>query len=118
MKIITNIILASLGVIVASFIVEGVNVGFEPWFACVIVAGVLGLINTFIRPVIKFFSIPLNVITLGLFTLVINGGMVLLCDHILPDNIFSVDGFLSALGFSIVLWIVNWLLSFMFKDKE
>lgn len=111
---IARLIISSLAVIIASFFIDGVSI--EPWHWCVVVAVVLGLLNTFVRPILKLLSIPINVLTLGLFTLVINGAMVLLCAHVIPDDHFHVESIGSAVLFSIVLWLVNWLLSFMFKN--
>jgi putative membrane protein len=69
------------------------------------VAIVLGLINTFVRPILIFVTFPLTIITLGLFILVINTLLILLAAAIVPG--FAVDGFFWALLFGIVLWLVN-----------
>ena len=111
---ITRLIISSLAVIVASLFIDGVSI--EPWHWCVVVAVVLGLLNTFVKPIIKLLALPINIITLGLFTFVINTAMVLLCAYCIPDEHFHVDGLSSAFFFSVVLWIVNWLLTFMFKE--
>lgn len=113
---IVRLIISALAVVISSFFIDGVSI--EPWHWCVIVAVVLGLLNTFVKPIIKLFSLPINIITLGLFTLIINGAIVMLCAYIIPDDHFHVDGLGSALIFSIVLWLVNWLLSFMFKNDK
>lgn len=79
---------------------------------------VLGLINAFIRPVIKFVALPVNIVTLGLFTLVINALMVELCAWAVGPHL-EVASFWWALGFSIVLTIVNWALYlFVPSDKK
>jgi len=66
-----------------------------------------------IRPVVKFFSLPLNVLTLGLFTLVINGAMVMLCACCVPA--FHVDSLGTGILYSIILIAVNWLLNLIFN---
>lgn len=81
--------------------------------AALILAVVLGGINAFIKPLILLLTLPLNVMTLGLFTLVINALMIMLAAMIVPG--FSVDGFLWAFLFGIVLALVNAVLN-RFKD--
>ncbi len=73
-----------------------------------IVAIVLGLINMFLKQLILLLTLPVNVMTLGLFTLVINAALVLLAARIVPG--FMVSGFWWALIFSLVLTVVNALL--------
>ena len=75
--------------------------------------------NGVIKPVIKILSIPVTIVTLGLFSFVINGLMVLLCAKIIGDQHFHVDGFWAAVLFSIILSVVNWVISKMFDpDKK
>lgn len=68
----------------------------------------MGAINIFIKPILTLLTLPLSIITLGLFSVVINAFMVMLADKIVPG--FSVDGFVSALLFGIVLGIVTFIL--------
>lgn len=109
---IARFIISAVAVFITAWTLDGVTV--EPWWAALLVALVLGLINTFIRPIAKLISLPLNVLTLGLFTLVINALMVLLCAWCVSDH-FKVDGFLWALAFSVVMTIVGWVLGLFFK---
>ena len=82
-------------------------------FTPLILAVVLGVINTFIRPIILILTLPLTIITLGLFSLVINALLIMLAAVVVPD--FAVDGFLTALLFSIVLSLLN---AFLLPKKE
>ncbi|RBM05539.1 phage holin family protein [Streptomyces sp. PT12] len=79
----------------------------------IFVALIFGLVNLIVKPIVKFFSLPLLILTLGLFTLVINALMLLLTDWIVGDS-FEVDGFgaavLGGLIISIVSWAVNMVL--------
>lgn len=79
------------------------------WVA-LLTALVLAVINHTIRPVFMLISIPVNLLTLGLFSFVINGLMVLLADKIIPE--FAIPSLLMAIYFSIVLAVVNWILHF------
>ena len=112
---ITRLILPTLAVLITALTLDGVTV--EPWWWAVIVAIVLGLINSWIRPLVKLLALPINLLTLGLFTFVINALMVMLCSWLLKPH-FVVDNFWWALGFSIVLTLVAWLLHLFFPTKS
>ncbi len=100
-------ILFSLAVMLVAWIIPGISVnGFLNALA---VGLVLGLINAFIRPVVMFIAIPVNILTMGLFTLVINAFMLKLAAYITPG--FSVDGFLNALWGSLILAILGILIN-------
>ncbi len=77
------------------------------WLAF-IVSIVLAIINHTIKPFFMIISIPINVVTLGLFSFVINGLMILLADKIVPG--FEVPSLLMAIYFAAVLSVVNWVL--------
>lgn len=110
---IARLILSSVAVGITAYFMDSVSI--EPWWVAVIVAVVLGAINSFIRPIVKFFSLPITLLTLGLFSLVINGLMVMLCAWLIKG--FAVDGLWSAVLFSIILACVNWLLNLMFAKN-
>lgn len=82
------------------------------------VALILGVVNSFVSPVIKFLSIPFIIITLGLFLLLINALMLLFTEWLagLFDLDFYVDGFWNALGGAIVITIVTWVVGLIFGD--
>ena len=109
---IIRLLISALSVGITAYLMDTVTV--EPWWAAIVVALVLGVINTVIRPIVKLFSLPVNILTLGLFTFVINALMVLLCANVIPAH-FHVEGFMSALWFSIILSIVSWILSLVIK---
>lgn len=73
-----------------------------------IVALVLGLLNLFVKPILVLLTFPITLITLGLFLLVINAAIIILCSNIVRG--FKVDGFIGALIFSIVLSLSQSLL--------
>src|SRR5215208_6426144 len=80
----------------------------------VIGAGVLGAANAIVKPILTLLTLPLVIITLGLFMLVINVAMLALTEWITPD--FSIDGFWTYIGAAIVVWIVNFVLHAAFGD--
>ena len=103
MHIIINLLINAVAIIVASYLLPGVHV--TDFIAALIAAIVLGLVNAFLKPILVILTLPLTLLTLGLFILVLNVLLVLLVSAIVPG--FEVDGFLWAVLFSIVLWIVN-----------
>ena len=111
----TRLIVSAVAVLVTAYTLEGVTV--DPWWWAIIIAIVLGFINAFIRPLVKLLALPINIMTLGLFTFVINALMVLLCSWIVRPH-FEIAGFWWALGFSLVLTLVNWALHLFVPEKK
>lgn len=103
MPILIHLILSTIAVYATAYILPGVKI--NDWVTALIVAIVLGLVNAFIRPILLVLTLPINVLTLGLFTLVIMGFLVLLVSAIVPG--FHVDNFWWAVLFAIVLAIIN-----------
>jgi putative membrane protein len=81
-----------------------------------LVAVVLGLLNTFLKPLLILLTLPVTLITMGLFLLVINAGLVMLAARIVPG--FVVESFWWALGFSIVLSIVQGFLQGLDRPRD
>jgi putative membrane protein len=83
----------------------------DKWFELLLVALILGAISSFVKPILQILSIPFIIVTLGLFLLVINAGMLLLTSWLAEqlDIGFHVDGFWTAVGGSIVITIVTWI---------
>lgn len=103
MNLLISLLLNGLAVFAASAILSGVHV--EGYVTAIIVALLLGIVNSFIRPIITFLTLPVTILTLGLFLFVINGAMVLLVDGLLSG--FNVDGLFYAIVFSILLSLFN-----------
>jgi putative membrane protein len=103
LSILLSILISSVAVFVTASILPGVHV--DSFGTAIVAAIVLGLINTFIRPILLLLTLPINILTLGLFTLVIIALLVMLASALVPG--FKVDGFWWALAFGLVLWIVN-----------
>jgi len=104
MKYIINWLLITLAVFVSAELLPGVSI--DNLYTAFLVAVVLGIINTFLKPILLILTLPINLFTLGLFTLVINAGLIMLTDKIVGSG-FSVDGFWWALAFSLVMSIVQ-----------
>jgi putative membrane protein len=82
----------------------------------ILVAVVLALLNTFIKPLLIFFTFPVTILTLGLFLLVINAIIIILCSEIVGG--FHVDSFWTALLFSIILSLSQSLMNGLTKEKK
>jgi len=114
MKLLLRWLIATLAVLLTSYVLPGVTLtGF--WTA-VIVALVLGIINAVLKPILVILTLPINILTLGLFTLVINALLIMLASSFVDG--FAVDGFWIALLFSIILSIFNFFLSKLSPNKE
>ena len=103
MNLIINILVSGAAVLITARLLSGVTItGFG---TSVLVAVVLGLVNAVLGRLLLILTLPLNVLTLGLFTFVIIGGLVMLTAAIVPG--FKVASFWWALGFAFVLAVVN-----------
>jgi putative membrane protein len=111
MNIILNILVSSLAVLVTGKLLSGVTV--DGFGTAVAVAIVLGIVNALLGPVLLVLTLPLNILTLGLFTFVIIAGLVMLTTALVPG--FKVAGFGWALGFAFVLALVNAVLHALTK---
>lgn len=81
----------------------------------VLIAGlVLGLVNAIVRPIVIIFTLPVNILTLGLFTFIINAFMLWLVAVIVPG--FSIANFWVAILAGIVYWLVSWSINALIKD--
>jgi putative membrane protein len=114
LQILINLILSGIAVFVSSYILPGVKV--DGFVTALVVVVLLAVVNTFIRPLVLLLTLPINIITLGLFSLVINALMVLLVAAIVPG--FHVEGILWALVFSVVLSLVSSVIYMLVPDKK
>ena len=114
MKLLFRLLITTIIVIALSYFMGGVQV--DNITTAIKVAVVLALLNTFLKPILVFFTFPITVVTLGLFLLVINAAIVLLCDHWLDG--FIISSFLTALIFSILLSISQYILYKFINDDN
>ena len=109
MGLIITLILNTIAVLASAYFIPGVVV--EGFVVAAAVAALLGIINVTLKPILKFMTFPITLGTLGLFSIVINAGMIVLVDQLISG--FSVDNFLTAIYFSLVLslitTIVGWI---------
>lgn len=121
MKLILRWLIIAVALYVAVLVVPGISVEGNAWIAFSVMAVILGLVNAIIRPILKLMSCGFIVITLGLFSLVINAATFMLASAISQNwfNIgFYVDNFWSALLGSLIVSVVTVVLSQILIDKE
>lgn len=107
---IIKILLTALAAFLAAKLTPGVNI--TSYWTAILLALVLGLLDVFVKPILEFISIPVTILTLGLFMLVINAIIILLASWIVSS--FQVSGFWAALLYSIIFSVVSWLLNLIF----
>jgi putative membrane protein len=118
---INAVALAAAAYLVPMIIPNGIVVAGEPaWLSVVIMALIFGLINALIRPLLKLVTCPLILLTLGLFTLIINGLMLWLASWIGQqlDVGFVVNGFWAAVLGALIISVVSFVLSLIFREEE
>jgi len=114
LQILINLVLSGIAVLISAYVLPGVVV--DGFLAAIVVAVILSVVNTFIKPLIMLLTLPINILTLGLFSLVINALMVMLVDVVVPG--FQVAGILWALIFSIVLSLISGAIYMLVPDKK
>jgi putative membrane protein len=92
------------------------SVSIHGWAGYLIGSAVLAIANTIVKPLLAILTLPLIVVTLGLFYLLINIAMVALAEWIAPN--FSIDGFWTYVGVVFVVWAVNWIAGQILGDVE
>jgi putative membrane protein len=111
---IVRFLLSGVAVLLTAYLLPGVHV--DHYGYALLVAALLSVANVIVKPILIIFTIPITILTLGLFLLVINAAIILLVDYFTPG--FDVDGFWWALAFSLILSIFNSLFGDMMKEKN
>jgi putative membrane protein len=122
-RFLVRLVAGAVALAVAAWLIDGISVGpgttGERLLTLLAVALIFGLVNAFVRPIVRLISIPLFIITLGLFTFVVNALMLMLTAWIGDqfDLAFEVDGFWSALLGALVISIVTFVLNVILPDR-
>lgn len=116
-KLLIRLLINAVAIWAAASIVPGLELFTGHWGQVVVVALVFGIINTLLKPVLTLLGLPFIILTLGLFTLVINGLMLGLTAGL--TEALAVEGFVAAVLGSIVISIVSWFLGmFLGADED
>ena len=100
-------------ILLASYIIDGIHV--SGFFPAVFAAAILGILNAFFRPILIILTLPINLVTFGLFTFVINAMMLKMASAVIPG--FDVYGFWSAVFGSLLISVTSWLLTSFVNEK-
>lgn len=114
MKFLGKLLINTLAIILAAYVLPGIDV--EDSWRAFLVAALLAVLNVTVKPLLIIFTIPITILTLGLFLLVINAVIILIAGSIIPG--FTVTGFWWALLFSIVMSVINSVLEYFIRASE
>ncbi|MBP6926591.1 MAG: phage holin family protein [Candidatus Pacebacteria bacterium] len=112
MKIIIHWLILTLAVLATPFIVSGIHV--NSLLTAVVVAAILGFINTVIKPIVTILTLPINIITLGLFSVILNGLFFWFVAGVVSG--FTIDSFTAAILGALVISVLNWIMSKAFGE--
>jgi len=128
-RLILHIVVGTISFWTAVTLISGVEVKIIPdipsifgiqftaaWQVLILIGSTLGLINLFIKPIISAITLPLRVLTLGLFGLIINIVIVWLVDILFPELI--IDGLIPLFWTSVIVWIISFIYGVYKKDKN
>ena len=111
MVLLVKWLVMAVSVLLAAYLIPGVRV--SGFFSALWVALFMGIVNVLIRPFLILITLPINILTLGLFTFVINAVLILLASSVIKG--FEVSGFWVAMLFSIILSVVNYVLTHLLR---
>ncbi len=106
-------LILTLAVLLTAYVMDGIHVsGFLSAFFA---AAVLGILNALFRPILLILTLPINILTLGLFTFLINAALLKMASAIIPG--FEVTGFWTAVFGSLMISIISWLMTSLVNDR-
>ena len=114
MKILIRWFILTLAVLATPYIAHGVQV--NSFLTALVVAALLGFVNTVVKPVIKVLTLPINLLTFGLFSIVLNGLFFWMISVVVPG--FSVGGFGNAVWGAIVVSVLHWIINKAFGEAH
>ncbi len=106
-------LILTAAIMVTSYFMEGIHV--SGFFSALLAAAILGVLNVFFRPILILLTLPISILTLGLFTFIINALLLMMVSGVISG--FVVEGFWSALFGSLLISIVSWILSSFINDQ-
>jgi putative membrane protein len=112
MKLILKIVVSAVAILITTGLLEDYGVYVKDFITSLKVAVVLGLLNTFIKPIFKFLTFPITLMTFGLSLLVINTMVIMIADYYVPD--FQINNFIIAFAFGLIVSVVTYILEVIF----
>jgi len=106
-------LILTVAIMVAAYLIEGIEV--KGFWSAFFAAAILGVLNALFRPILIILTLPITILTLGLFTFVINAVLIMMVSGVIGG--FEVHGFWSAFLGSLIISVVSWLLSSFINDQ-
>ncbi len=100
-------------ILVTSYLMDGIHV--SGFFSAFFAAAILGILNAFFRPILLVLTLPINILSLGLFTFVLNAVLLMMVSGVIPG--FDVDGFWSGLFGSLLISLISWIITSFINDR-
>jgi len=113
MGILIRWLILTAAILIASYLLDGIHV--SGFFSAFFAAAILGILNAFLRPILFILTFPLTVMTLGLFTFVINAILLIMASSVISG--FEVRGFWAAVFGSLLISLVSWLLTSFINER-
>ena len=103
----------TVAIVFSSYLISGIQV--SGFFSALFAAAILGILNVFFRPILFILTLPINILTLGLFTFVINALILKMASGVISG--FEVHGFWSAVFGALVISAFNWILNSLINER-
>jgi putative membrane protein len=113
MGLLVRWLVLTAAIMVASYLIQGIEV--SGFFSALFAAAILGVLNVFFRPVLLILTLPINILTLGFFTFIINAVLLKMASGVISG--FVVHGFWSAVFGGFIISVVSWLLNSFINDQ-
>jgi len=106
-------LILTCSIIITSYLMDGIHV--SGFFSAFFAAAILGILNAFFRPILFILTLPINILTLGLFTFVLNAILLMMVAGVISG--FEISGFWSAMFGSLLISLVSWLLTSFINER-
>jgi putative membrane protein len=113
MGLLVRWLILTVAIMVASYLIQGIEV--KGFFSALFAAAILGVLNVFFRPILLILTLPINILTLGFFTFIINAVLLKMASGVISG--FVVHGFWSAVFGGFIISVVSWLLNSFINDQ-
>ncbi len=106
-------IILTAAILLTSLLMDGIHV--SGFFSAFFTAALLGILNAFFRPILIILTLPINILSMGLFTFVINAILLMMASGVIPG--FNVGGFWSAVFGSMIIGLMSWILNMLINQQ-
>ena len=106
-------LILAIAILVTSYVMDGIQV--SGFFSAFFAAAILGILNAFFRPVLLIITLPINILSLGFFTFVINAILLMMVSGVIPG--FKVAGFWSAVFGSLFISLISWFITSFINER-